>query len=246
MPVIASIHLGKSGGTAFANLLTQQVSWRMPVLIFYGLEHGLTGIWNNGVRTSIKPEGTSLPGICAFSLRELKSETCVVHGHITASEYLEFLPRNSQFFTWLRHPLQRICSHYYYWKNHRLEPRQRPEAKPLFDSVVSGACSLIDFGRHPLIAEYCSRMLEPLSLDELALAAVVEHAQESLTRLSTLLELELPSEMRVLNPTRGKPAKSYALKPEEESQLLASNAKDMELYRRALSRLLDRSKPSPI
>ena len=95
--------------------------------------------------------------------------------HLAASEYLEFLPDNCQFFTWLRQPLQRICSHYYYWKNNRLEPRLSPEAKPLFDGVVSGSCSLLEFGRHPLIAEYCSTMLNPLGLDGLALAAVVEY-----------------------------------------------------------------------
>ena len=245
MPVFASIHFGKCAGNAFANLLTREVSRQMPVLLFYGRGHPATGLWHNQVRESIKTEGNSLKEICG-PLLERAGERCLLQGHITASEYLEFLPEDHQVFTWLRHPLQRICSHYYYWKNHRKGPRYCPAAIPLFESVVSGDCSVAQFGCHPLVAEKYSTMLEPLGLDGLAVAALIEHPQVSLARLSALLGVELPSEMPVINATRGKAARLYQLTPNEESQLLASNAADMELYHRASVRLTSHPQRSSI
>ena len=245
MPVLASIHLGKCAGNAFANLLIREVSPQMPVLVFYGQGHPATGLWQNRIREPINAEGSSLKEICG-PLLERTGGTFLVHGHIKAREYLEFLPQNCQFFTWLRHPLQRICSHYYYWKNQGLKPPQRPEGRPLFESVVRGDCSLVEFGRHPLIAEYYTAMLDPLGLDGLALAGVTEHSQPSLVRLSALLGVELPSGMRMVNQTRSKPAKVYDLTPDEELQLLAWNSKDMHLYNRALARLTDHSQRSAV
>ena len=53
--------------------------------------------------------------------------------------------------------------------------RLSPEAKPLFQRVVAGECSLVEFGCDPLVAQYYRGMLGPLGLDGLALSAVVEH-----------------------------------------------------------------------
>jgi hypothetical protein len=245
MPVFASIHLGKCAGSAFAKLLIREVSPQMPVLLFYGQGHPTTGLWNNRAREPIKTDGNPLKEICG-PLLEGAGGTCLVHGHITAREYLEFLPEEREVFTWLRHPLQRICSHYYYWKNNRDEPRQRPEARRLFESVVSGDCSLVQFGCHPMIAEYYSAMLDPLGLDGLAFAALTEHPERSLMRLSALLGIDLPSEMPVINTTRSKGAKAYELKREEELQILAANAADMELYHRALAQLAGDAQRSAI
>ena len=238
MSVFASIHLGKCAGAAFANLLIDRVSRQMPVFLFYGGAHPMTGIWRDGSREPIK-NGNSLKEVCApFVKRAQEGESFLMQSHLMANEYLEFLPRDSKFFTWLREPLQRICSHYYYWKNNRRAPRLSPEAKPLFDRVVAGDCSLAEFGSHPLIAEYYSAMLAPLGLDGLALALLVEHPTNSFMQLSQLLGVEMPSEMRVANVTQSKPTKVYELTQAEESQLRGCNSSDMELYHRAVARLL--------
>ena len=238
MPVFASIHLGKCAGAAFANLLIERVSQHMPVLFLYGEAHPLSGVWRDRSKQT-SAAATSPKQICGPLLEQAeKGESFLVQSHFGASEYLEFLPNDSKFFTWLRHPLQRISSHYYYWKNNRREPRLSPEAKPLFQRVVSGECSLVEFGCHPLVAEYYRGMLGPLGLDGLALAAVVEHSSVSFGELSRLLDVELPLEMRVANATRSKPAERYELTAEQESQLRVCNTADLKLYERAVARLL--------
>ena len=210
----------------------------MPVLFLYGEAHPLSGIWRDRSK-QVSAAVASPKQICEPLLEGAeKAESFLVHSHFAAREYLEFLPADSKFFTWLRDPLQRISSHYYYWKNNRREPRLSPEAKPLFQHVVSGECSLVEFGCHPLIAEYYRGMLAPLGLDGLALSAVVEHPGTSFEELSRLLAVELPSEMRMANVTRSKPAQRYELTAEQESQLRACNTADLQLYERAVARLL--------
>jgi len=209
----------------------------MPVLFLYGEAHPLSGVWRDRSKQT-SAATTSPKQICEpFVAKAENGESFLVHSHFAASEYLEFLP-NATFFTWLRQPLQRISSHYYYWKNNRREPRLSPEAKPLFERVVAGECSLVEFGCHPLVAEYYRGMLAPLGLDGLALAAVVEHPSVSFGELSRLLDVELPLEMRVANATRSKLAERYELTTEEESHLRACNTADLKLYERAVARLL--------
>ena len=238
MPIFASIHLGKTAGTAFANLLIKEVSPRMPVLLLYGEEHPLSGLWNNRVKQLVKCEGRALAEICS-PLLDLSGggRSCVVQGHIEASKYLEFLQGDCQFLTWLRHPLQRICSHYYFWKKRTSRPPQTVEARMLFARVISGDCSLTEFGCSPEISKYYTRMLAPLGIDGLATVALTEHPRISLRRLSVLLDVQLPEEMPWANQTRSKQTDSYELTPHEESQILAFNMADMDLYNRALVRL---------
>src|SRR5437588_4792249 len=238
MPTFASIHLGKTAGSAFANLLIKEVSPRMPVLLLYGEDHPLSGLWNKRVKQSVKSEGRSLAEICLPLLNLTGGGgSCVVQGHIAASEYLEFLQGDCQFLTWLRHPLQRICSHYYFWKNHTSLPPRRVEARMLFAQVISGECSLTEFGCSPVISEYYTRMLAPLGLDGLATTALTEHPRVSLRSLSVLLGVQLPENIPLVNQTPSKQADCYELTPHEESQILAFNMTDTELTKRALELL---------
>lgn len=209
----------------------------MPVLLLYGDGHPLTGLWNGGVKEPVKSEGRSLPVICLPLLSRNDCGSCVVHGHITAGEYLEFLQGDYKFLTWLRHPLQRICSHYYYWRNQASQPPRRVEARSLFARVVSGECSLGEFGCHPIISNYYTQMLAPLGLTGLAVAAVTENPRTSLRRLSKVLGVQLPEEMPLVNQTQSKQRDSYEVTPGEESLILASNMADLELYNRAVIQL---------
>jgi len=48
--IFASIHIGKTAGTAFACVLRDSVSHRLPVFFYYGTGHPLTGIWIAGAQ----------------------------------------------------------------------------------------------------------------------------------------------------------------------------------------------------
>ena len=88
-------------------------------------------------------------------------------------------------------------------------------------------------------------MLAPLGLDGLATTALTEHPRISLRHLSVLLDVQLPEEIPWVNQTRSKQADSYELTPHEESQILAFNMADMNLYNRALVRLTSEGSSIP-
>lgn len=89
---LVSIHVPKTAGTAFANLLKTN----------YGAEHVFTDY-------DLK------------SNREVGPETRVVHGHFRASRLLERYPEARQI-TWLRHPVSWMISLYYFWKHNPPTP----------------------------------------------------------------------------------------------------------------------------
>jgi hypothetical protein len=237
MRIFASVHMAKTAGSSFAQLLIDVVSHQFPVFFYYGTGHPLTGIWSAGARLEAEGAESSDRLTEIFIQQTERNGAGLVQAHWLVSEFLEIFGGDTlDFITWLRDPVQRICSMYFFWKDSKFEPR-RPEVRELFWAVKSDRCSLLEFGTHPQIRDYYRNVLAPLDLEAISFAGIFERQEVSLRCLSRLLGMTLPERLQLKNITKRKQTPTYSLSKEVEEGILAHNVSDAAIYAAALARL---------
>jgi len=236
MQIFASVHMAKTAGSSFAQLLIDIVSHQFPVFFYYGTGHPLTGIWSAGTRLNVEGAASSERLTEIFIQQAERNGVGLVQAHWLVSEFLEIFGDPLDFITWLRAPVQRICSMYFFWKDSKFEPRRR-EVRELFWAVKSDRCSLLEFGTHPQIRDYYRAMLAPRDLEAIRFAGIFERQEVSLRCLSRLLGMTLPERLQLKNVTKRKQTPTYSLSKEVEEGILAHNASDAAIYAAALARL---------
>jgi hypothetical protein len=236
MQIFASIHIPKTAGTAFASVLKDWVSHRLPVFFYYGMDHPLTGVWIAGARLDMGSAVSKEQLTKKFMLHADEYGTGIIQAHWTAPEFLEALPHPLEIITWFRDPVQRISSHYFFWRNAKHAPR-RADVQELFWAVKSGRCSLLEFGSRPEICNSYQTFLDPLGFEAVAFAGVVERQTVSLQHLSRLLGTALPDELPRENVSKQKQGSIYSIPKDVEEAILTHNASDVTMYAEALARL---------
>jgi hypothetical protein len=237
MRIFASMHIGKAAGTAFAHLLIDSVSHQFPVFFYYGARNPLTGIWKAG--TQLKVDATASQGQLAekFIQHVGENQAGIIQAHWTVDNFFQaFGERPLEFITWLRDPIQRICSHYFFWKD-SVQPPSRPHVQELFWAVKSGRCSLQEFGSRPEICELYRTYLDPLGLEGVAFAGVVEQQTTSLQHLSRLFGVALPDRLPKKNITKQKQGSIYVISKDVKEAISAHNQSDVAIYAQAVARL---------
>ena len=134
---------------------------------------------------------------------------------------------------WLRDPIERIRSHFDSWRLG--SKRVHPRAQDLFDSVHAGTCSIEQFGTHPTVANYYRWILGDIDVHELTAVGVLEKADASLARITTVLGLSPSGELPSLNQTKGRNDRP-ALSPTARTMITDANAADFEIYDQAVAR----------
>ena len=147
--LIVSIHVAKTGGNTFGTLLERAATglWCQR----YGAEHPQTGLHLEGVRL------TPVDDVQAFGLLDrllevpsIAARTSVIQGHINANTYMERYPW-ADFAVWLRDPVDRVASHYEFWK--RLDDDEFDD--PLYRRFHDEGMALEEFAAEP---RPCQRM----------------------------------------------------------------------------------------
>ena len=236
MRIFASIHIGKTAGTAFACVLRDSVSHRLPVFFYYGTGHPLTGIWIAGARLDTSDAMSEEQLTERFMCQAREYGAGIIQAHRPVCEFLQALGDSLEFITWLRDPVQRICSHYFFWRNAK-HPPQRPDVRELFWAVKSGRCSLLEFGTRPEICNSYQNFFLPLGLEGVTFAGIVEYQTISLQHLSRLLGIALPDRLPRENVAKQKQGSIYSVPKHVEEAILAHNASDVTIYAKALARL---------
>jgi hypothetical protein len=237
MPIFASIHIGKTAGTSFAYVLRDSLSHRLPVFFYYGTGHRLTGVWIAGARLDMG-DAVSKEQLAERFMRHAEEYGAgIIQAHWTVCEFLEALHNPLEFITWLRDPVQRICSLYFFWKNSSKCAPVRRDVRELFWAVKSGRCSLLEFGTHPEICNPYQNFFAPLGLKGITFAGIVERQTVSLQHLSRLLGTALPDQLPRENVAKQKQGPIYSIPKDVEEAILAYNASDVTMYAEALARL---------
>ncbi|HKQ37085.1 MAG TPA: sulfotransferase family 2 domain-containing protein [Verrucomicrobiae bacterium] len=150
-----------------------------------------------------------------------------IHGHFWAGKYDRQAPKAKRI-TWLRHPIKRLLSHYYFW----LSKPELPHS--LHKHVIQNKLSLIEFAQLPQLQNLLHNIfLRGRSLDEFHFVGISEHFQEDLDDLAR--QMGWPKQqMTKERPTVHKDYKPDGLDTDTEKKLRALNEADLALYETAL------------
>jgi hypothetical protein len=110
----------------------------------------------------------------------LPPETRGIHGHFSGTKYLSLRPR-AQFITWVRHPVARLISHYFYYKEYPGDAHAPHEVH----LAVKAGISFADFAALPTIRNMMTNLfLRDVSFDDLAFVGVQERYATDLAILT--------------------------------------------------------------
>jgi hypothetical protein len=214
---IVSIHIPKTAGSTFGKIILPKVYTQQGIFqdYFLPLEDCLKSI----------------------------SEKCkVVHGHFNAQKYSHVFP-NAKLITWLRNPITRLISHYFYWMNSPVWEKSDP-AHDLRRSVVESKMKFEEFIEIPDLKNVLSKSLCGRALDSLYFVGIQEYFHDDLQELGMMLGWGSISSV-VFNKN---PQPDYETAVQEivsnssiVSKAIHENYEDFELYKEALALKAKRS-----
>jgi hypothetical protein len=218
--MIISVHLPKTAGTSFARALEGHFGHRL--LRDYG-----------DLPLHRRPLARTLSAV-AHGLRHLGhvdlSVECI-HGHFLPAKYrLVALRRPASFVTWLRDPVDRLASHYHFWRR-SYEPGT---AGPLHRRVVEEGWSFERFGLSAELRNTYAQLLWGFPLSRFAFVGITERYEDDFRRFThAFLGTDLPIHRELVNGDRD--AGGYAIDPLLRAKIEAYHARDVRLYRSALA-----------
>ena len=153
-----------------------------------------------------------------------------IHGHFMPLKYRFIFPKRTFFITWLRHPVQRLISHYYYW----MRETSFSEDESLRRKVVHEKWSLERFCLSEELRDIYSRFLWGFPLRRFNFVGITEFFEEDMRSFSKeMFGSDLKIEPINLNPNRDE--KIYAIDDALRKEIEIFHKKDMTLYEEALA-----------
>lgn len=201
-----SIHIPKTAGSSFKKVLG----------LVYG-DH--LGVLNRG---QIRKKETTVEDF-------MENQYKVIHGHLYISDLKDYLRPNSKVITWLRHPVDRVLSNYFYTnsverKSDSIDPNKREKI------------DLEDYINRDLRKNLISRYLEGINLEDLFFVGFQENFSSDLNLLAQ--KLDWSSEALIDEPRINENAtsryKNLDLDDEILKRIEVLNERDLEIYSRAL------------
>lgn len=213
--VLISLHIPKAAGTSFSEFLIAHFKDRLLMDYKHLPEH-------------ISPlKIRAITGYhYAINAFRRRSKIKCIHGHFLAAKYLSV--RRAKFITWMRDPVERLASHYHYWKR-----IYTPESLPLHRRVIEEDWSLERFCLGPEIRNLYSLFLWRFPLDRFDFIGFTEYFEEDFLYFTNrFFGIAPPVPKSNINmDKRG----IYVDDPDLRSKIEAYHARDMDLYRRALA-----------
>jgi len=211
--MILSVHIPKTAGSSFKDLLVRKVGAQRVCLRY------------DQTPLRYRADGRPVPSL---DLAET-SECTVVHGHFVADHVI--LPPGVEAprcAVWLRHPVERLISHYLFWK------RQPYLDQPLCRRLLQDDLGVEEFASLPAMRNLQSFFLGAIPISRFAFVGVTELFAESIDRFNATFGVELDSGLTV-NANPDKPARDYRAMVGDRvyASIAALNAADMALYARA-------------
>lgn len=206
---LVSLHIPKTAGTSFRNILKS----------IYGEEDVIR------LDISIKTEQTRI-NEAIYEKPDLPSHIQVIHGHFTPRLLHERfnIPQDIPVITWLRHPVERVLSNFYYLEK-RLKEELDEEGKNL-DILSKMQRTLMEYAADELNRNRQHKFLEGIALDQFAFVGIQEYYSEDLKALAQLLDW--PSYEEVKHNITG--SKYTQVTKEQRQQIAEWNHLDMALY----------------
>lgn len=210
---LISLHIPKSAGTSFYKILQ--------------------GVYGNKytARVDYKPHFNKLLiNTRAFNKEEFPDHIKVIHGHIRYKALKEHIVINedAKVLTWMRNPVERVISDYYYVSGLLAERYNKDPYNPNILKRMSK--TLLEFASSEVERNRMSKFLGEINLEDLYFVGVLEYFKEDLEYLSGMLGWKSYS-MAKVNKTKNKVEN---IPHEIYERIKELNNKDMELYEKAL------------
>lgn len=169
---IISIHIPKTAGRSFLKVLEQ----------LYG-----STLDGRHEKEHFFPDmdfSKELPG-------KLPDHVKVIHGHLTIAQVRPLIDiHHSKVITWVREPVDRIISNYYYFMQ-RIRDGRASEKQLRKENF-----SLLEYATQPRRRNMMSKILEGLALEDFYFIGVMEQFEKDLAELSSMMawpdELHIP------------------------------------------------------
>jgi hypothetical protein len=218
---LISVHISKCAGITFGQILAKHY----PTSLFMDYERGRP-LHPDFVPQDLKTWRSEQ----ASKAAELPAGTRAIHGHFWAGKYDPIFPRAKKI-VWLRDPVRRLTSQYYYMRARPSWPYPNAE----YALVHEKKLSLIDFARLPAVQNVVTtRWLRDTPLSTFDFVGIQEHLAEDVAWLGRKLgwkRVTVPWENRTVHPEY----EFAKIDPATLKEIERLNAADVELYREALA-----------
>lgn len=211
---LVSVHIPKTAGTSFQNTLRD----------VYGTDHF--------ARLDIDmdaPEEEIELDRQLWSGHRLSRRTRVVHGHFSPAQFDKyFQTTDAQYITWLRHPVERVLSNYYYLEKRLKE--ELDEKGNRLNILSKLQRSLVEFAAASINQNRIAKFLRGRDLEAFDFVGIQAHYEEDLAAMAKLLHWT-----KVTTYHHNATGTTYDVNADLRAQIAAYNQEDMLIYERALA-----------
>ncbi len=212
--LIISIHIPKTGGTTFIEVLRRCAE--EVLYLDYGPEGPATALFRRGKRLRAPFESI-------IEDLELLPGRSVIHGHFKAKKYSDRLP-NAIYATWLRDPVERIISNYLYWQRWHFPGNER------WEQVTAQNMSLEQFAQLDFARDLQQAFLSPFTVEEFDFIGITEEYGRSLELFRRLFCPETQLDATTQNDNPNRQGMFYDLDRDVRKKIRLLNERDVHTY----------------
>ena len=217
------VHIPKTAGTTFKNILVPGMKLKRDELIVVESQG-----WNTDQSSFINVR-TGLPGTVPL---KPKNTAKLITGHFKADKFESIYP-DATYITWLRDPIERLLSYYYYYLIQDPGRYGNNATKHRSYDIVD----LDYFVTRPYNNNSMSAQLNR-SLDTFKFIGISEHFDKELERYDSIMGTNLASNKNYtnhnVNPTKSTHTEKYTISDELKQKLIELNREDYDLYNKCL------------
>lgn len=219
--MLISVHMPKTAGTSFRIMLQ---------------EHFGDSLLRDQDMPMMRPvrsrQRRALASALWLDVRGMPPSIDCVHGHFLPVKYLLYAStRNATFVTWLRDPVDRAISHYYYMR------RTKP-GNPMHRRIVEEDWSLERFALGHEFQNFYSQYFWGFPLEKFSFVGIQEFYSADVAAFSKEYMRARPREVR-RNVGEGE---SASVTDQLRSDIAEHHAEDLALYERALAMRAERGR----
>jgi hypothetical protein len=228
---LIAIHVPKCAGTTFAVLLG---AWYGKAVLYDGPDRILDP--ESSFQRDFEAWKKTLTELGRLRAEPIKA----ISGHIWAGKYDDVFP-GARKIIWLRDPIHRLVSHYFFWKSLPSSPHS------LHRLVTEQNLSLLEFAQIPQMQNILvNAFMRERTLRDFDFVGITEHFQDDLSWLASRMKWKNAAVGTTERRNTNEEYRAFRLDPELEKKLRALNAADLELYESALELRRRRERSSKI